>query len=198
MVNQKFGRLLVLASSDRKHPNRPRYLCVCDCGAEITADHYHLLSGHTSSCGCAKLDRLVSMNKTHGMSKSPTYKSWLEARYRCLRPNCKHYQNYGGRGISICDRWRKFENFLADMGERPSPLHSLDRIDVNGNYEPGNCRWATAEQQQNNKRVNRYVEYLGRQVTITQLARLTGVPQSTLHRWIIKEGKSVKEALPTS
>lgn len=198
MLNQKFGRLLVVSDCQRIKANRPRYVCQCDCGNFVQVDHYHLKDGHTTSCGCAKLDRLVAMNKTHGQSKSPTYKAWCEARGRCRNVKHKHFRHYGGRGILFSEKWDRFEDFLRDLGERPSQRHSLDRIDVNGNYEPGNCRWATAAEQQNNKRCNRFFEYAGQLLTVTQLSRLTGIPQSNLHRWLVKQGRPIENVLAAS
>ena len=130
----------------------------CECGAVVEVDVRAVRSGNTKSCGCLKREVLAERNKalsTHGESHfnmTPEYSSWIAMRRRCLNPNMKAWPNYGGRGITICDRSSSFENFLADMGRRPEG-HSLDRIDSNGNYEPANCRWATAKQQGSNRRV---------------------------------------------
>lgn len=151
---RKFGRLTVIADAGfKKH--RHFWLCRCDCGNQKTVVHDHLRAGHIRSCGCLAVERhktapLIRGHSSHD-KKSPTYRSWVAMVTRCTNNRRKYWKNYGGRGIQVCDRWRRFENFLADMGTRPEN-RSLDRYpNPDGNYEPSNCRWATRVQQANNR-----------------------------------------------
>ena len=158
-VGQIFGRLTVIGLNRKDAKCRKYYDVHCKCGLDFVACGSSLKRGRTKSCGC--LRRQVSKqqgykNKTHGHSyidskASPTYGSWVSMKQRCLNPKMARYSDYGGRGITVCGRWLKFENFLADMGERPEN-RSLDRIENDGNYEPSNCKWSTLSEQRNNRR----------------------------------------------
>lgn len=133
---------------------------------------------------------------THNMRNSPEYASWIRMKTRCNNPKRHNFHLYGGRGIKICERWAKFENFFADMGQRPSMAHSIERIDNNGNYEPSNCRWATAKEQANNKRNNRIVEYRGVRMTLQQAIDLSGnINEKSLVRNRLESGWDVARAI---
>jgi hypothetical protein len=154
LTGQLFGRLKVVSriGNIRKEA---AWLCNCECGKQKIVASYNLRKGFTQSCGCLHAERSSSiykeLNKTHGMTRTPTHVSWEQMQQRCNNSNHHAFKHYGGRGISICDRWKDFQMFLDDMGYRPE-YHSLDRINVDGNYEPHNCRWASAKTQANNRR----------------------------------------------
>src|SRR6266508_728705 len=152
LVGRKFGRLTVTGRAGNDGHGHAMWACLCECGTTITVARGALRTRETQSCGCLKRQRTRETHTTHGQSNSPEWRAWRNMRQRCKNRRHPKYRDYGGRGITVCDRWASFENFLADMGPKPSPAHSIDRIDVNGNYEPGNCRWATPKEQRLNQR----------------------------------------------
>lgn len=188
-----FGRWRVVGE-----PIGGKVLCRCECGVERTVTTWTLRGGRSESCGCARREASAAScrerSTTHGMYRTPTNNSWASMIKRCNDPNQKSYANYGGRGIAVCDRWRTFERFLADMGERPSLKHSIDRIDRNGNYEPGNCRWATAKEQARNRRTSRVVEVAGVSATLAEWQERSGIGALTI-RARLDRGWSAAEAV---
>lgn len=151
-IGDRFGRLLVVADAGRTKARNIIYNCLCICGNKKTIPSGRLRNGNTRSCGCLLRDRMT----VHGLRWTAEYEVWKTMKQRCYNPRNKRFSYYGARGIVVCERWRKsFSDFLADVGLRPSQKHSLDRIKNEGNYEPGNVRWATAKQQANNRRPRR-------------------------------------------
>ena len=177
LAGRRFGRLAVMT-----YVPSARWLCRCDCGVEKVITSGALRRGYTNSCGCLRRETMRKLRTKHGGASTPTYRVWLGMKQRCDNPNEKFYAHYGGRGIVVCKRWQKFENFLADMGPKPDGAHSIDRKDNNGDYKPSNCRWSTWVEQANNKRNNRVLEYQGRRQTVSEWARELGLKASTLHR----------------
>lgn len=191
LTGTRFGRWYVLSRAENNRHKQPRWNCLCDCGNEKAVIGGALASGASRSCGCLNIDvhraTCIKRNTTHGLTKTPEHDTWVNIRQRCENPKCLTYAKYGAKGISVCERWQSFENFLADMGKKPTPKHTIDRFPNNsGNYEPGNCRWATQAQQQVNRRNNVFVSYNGETLVIPEWSRRTGVAIETIRQRIKK------------
>lgn len=184
---QIYGRLKAIRMEGDKGG---KWLFSCECGASCVASIAHVRSGHTKSCGCIALERLKERSITHGHSLgrqvSPTFSSYRSAYARCFRPSAKAYPRYGAIGITMCRRWAdSFENFLADMGERPEGT-TLDRYpDPLGNYEPGNCRWATNREQSVNRKSSILVDHEGDKICLKDFASIMEVPYLALHARVV-------------
>lgn len=167
--------------------------CVCKCGQKKLIHSYTLRRGTSLSCGCERTERLRRRITTHGMSKSRIFGIWQGMVARCNNPNTRYYHRYGGRGIKVCKRWTKFENFYRDMGEPPE-RHSIDRIDNNGHYSKSNCRWSTHRQQSLNRSNNRFVDYKGTRLTISEWAQRIGTDYRNIS-YRLNAGWTTKNAL---
>lgn len=193
-LEPKFGRLKAIKRVENRC-GRVTFLCKCDCGGETSVNSNNLTSGAVQSCGCLGREIGIGVSK-HGGSYSPTYVSWSSMLKRCTNPNFDSYPRYGGRGITVCDRWRDYANFLADMGERPEG-HSLDRYPNNtGNYEPGNVRWATPREQQRNRSDNVLITHGGLTLGLHEWSERTKIDARTIYGRL-KADWPVAEALTT-
>lgn len=176
MVGQMFGKLTVVSRVEA--PGKVKWVCRCSCGGFKEARSDHLISGGIRSCGCIVRSGINS--RKHGMAGHRLYKRWENMMYRCYRKKDVNYHNYGGRGIRVCKRWHNPVNFIKDMYPTFEEGLTLDRKEVNGNYNPSNCRWATIEEQVNNKRNTVYVLHEGERVPAAVLARRMGVTRSSI------------------
>lgn len=184
LIGQRFGRLTVCDVDKPDKWRQMHWICLCDCGVFTTVSGGDLRTDHIRSCGCLRREVARERHFSHGHSgnRSAEYSSWLSAKERCSNPRNKRWSSYGGRGIKMCERWiHSFEAFLEDMGPRPSRNHSIDRWpDNNGNYEPGNCRWATRKEQALNRRSNSHITVRGVTKTIREWSDETGIQRGTL------------------
>ncbi len=182
LTGQRFSRLLVQKRESVVGEKRAHWLCVCDCGKTCVANGSSLRNGSIKSCGCLQEEARCQFR--HGQAKigalSREYKTWARMKSRCENKNSKAYPLYGGRGIKVCERWHDFLEFYKDMGTRLEGM-SIDRIDPNGDYEPGNCRWATSKQQNRNRTNNRVVTFNGVTASLAEICELNGARYSAVH-----------------
>lgn len=182
LVGRRFGRLIVVEEVGRNEFGTFNWICICDCGKERQVRGSSLTSGSTASCGCAISDSTKKRFTKHGAIATPEYLAWENMKARCYKKSTARYENHGGRGIKVCDRWlNSFDLFLLDVGGRPSKNHSLDRYPNNdGDYDPGNVRWATIDEQNRNKRDNRVFEYNGEKMILMDWAKRLSLPYQGL------------------
>lgn len=183
-TGHRYGRLLVLERAESQRTSgghlMTRWRCQCDCGSTVDVLAGSLAQGRTMSCGCLVQESRRLCHLRHGMSKTKAYNVWSAIKQRCCNPNYKHFANYGGRGISLAPEWHDFAVFLRDMGERPSDKHSIERIDNDRGYEPGNCRWATRAEQARNTRRNVIVNHNGERLVAMDLATKLGISRKSV------------------
>jgi len=191
LLGQQIGRLVPESEAERNERGERMWNCRCECGGRGVFPHKGLRAGTTRSCGClhretsARVARETGhLRRKHGRSGTPEWICWQGMLARCGNPKAKGYARYGGRGIRVCERWLSFEAFLADMGEKPSPAHSIGRIDNDKGYEPGNCRWETAEEQARNRRGMRMIAWRGETLCLTAWAERTGIAVCRIWRRI--------------
>lgn len=186
LIGHVFGRLTVIAAAPKAVGRAGAvWACRCECGRvrQVDASSLKRRRRPTRSCGCLAQEITGDMARRHGGHDTPEYHAWHAMKQRCYLPTLKMYPRYGGRGITVCDRWRdSFPNFLADMGTRPTSGHSLDRINNDGHYEPSNCRWATIYQQNQNRENGRYLTHEGATLNLVTWAARTGISVQTLRR----------------
>ena len=195
LIGKRFGKLIVVSYFGKKG----RYInwnTKCDCGGEKVVSRGHLRSGRTKSCGCINKLMMTKRMTIHGNYYTPSYRIWKSMISRCTYPTNISYKNYGGRGITVCNRWMdSFKNFYHDMGDVPRNM-TLERVDNNKNYNPDNCKWATDKEQANNRRSNNILSYNGRSMNISQWAIVLNIKRKTLS-WRIHNGWSIQRAFAT-
>ncbi len=199
LIGKRFERLTIVSEhTEKDNSGKVLWVARCDCGNIVKVRSGELTAKvATKSCGCLRAEKAAvtgALKKTHGLSSTPEYKVHSSMIRRCHDPEVRNYDDYGGRGIQVCDRWRNsVESFVEDMGKRPSNAHSIERVDNDGNYEPGNCRWATRSEQNSNTRRTTLYDFQGEKLTCNEIARRCNIPITTLrHR--LNNGWSVEQA----
>lgn len=194
LTGKTFNFLTVIQEAAKSNSGKRRWLCRCVCGTEKIVHGYAITSEETKSCGCKRNELQIAAQGTHLMSKSNIYSVWVAMKSRCINQNDKNYRWYGGRGISICDRWSEsFSSFIEDMGPRPTG-HSIERIDNNGPYEPSNCRWASREEQARNRSNTKFLSIGGEKKPLAELADIHGLTYETVYQRKLR-GASDEQAL---
>ncbi len=179
MTGIKFGRLTVIEDAGKEPQGQMKWLCKCDCGNYSIVTGRNLRRNHTTSCGCYMLERITKHGHNRPNQRTPEYTTWHSMMQRCCNKKSQAYKTYGAKGIKVCKRWKDFKNFYADMGDRPSQQHSLDRWpNKKGDYKPSNCRWATPLEQVLNRSVTKYIEYDGQKLIAKEWAKIIGISET--------------------
>lgn len=194
LIGNQYGFLEVVGLAPNGKLPGAYWFCKCSCGSIIPVRANSLKSGYNKSCGCKTKEMISKTSKRHGKIKHDLYYVWAGMKKRCENPNHEYYSRYGGRGITICERWQNIDNFIEDMNPRPSPKYTIERMDNNKGYSLENCRWATKLEQCSNKSNNRYIEYNNEKLTISQWARKLGINKGTL-RDRLDSGWAVEDVL---
>jgi hypothetical protein len=192
---KRYGRAIALHFSHSTRHKKAVWKCICDCGKEFEVIASSLTSGRTNSCGCLKREVEVVANLIHGLSDSPEYRAWSGIIQRGR--GSQHPEEYFNRGIRVSERWKDFSHFYEDMGPRPGPGYTIDRIDNDGNYEPGNCRWATKTEQAQNRRSTVNIDIMGQRKCKTQWARDLKVSRSQID-YRLKKGRDLSQLLKSA
>lgn len=196
LTGMKFNRLTAV-SYVGQGSSGAKWLFKCDCGKEIITSSYPVRKGKTKSCGCWNEENKHNRYRVHGLTGTKIQSAWSHMKQRCFNPNCKEYEHYGGRGITVCDEWKnsvaEFAKWAYENGYENNL--TLDRIDNNGNYEPNNCRWVSMEVQENNKRNNRYYDIDSGSYTLSQIAKMYSVSRDSLYYWIHRKGMKTQDAI---
>lgn len=197
MTGNKYGRLTVIEMAGHNQHKQRQWRCICECGTLIEKTGSDIRSGNTLSCGCLHKEVTSAASTTHGMSKTPIWSIHRSMMDRCYLPTSHAYNRYGGRGITVCERWHDFENFFADMGHRPEGM-SLERADNDKEYSPSNVQWATAKDQANNRRSSRWIEFRGETKTLAQWCDELGLKVGTVWARLNRDGFTVEAAFTKS
>lgn len=197
LVGQKFHRLIVISRAENNKYNKIKWHCMCICGKKCIVIGSNLKNGFSRSCGCLRKEITKKRRIIHGCYKTSEYRTWRHILSRCKNPNVSSYKNYGGRGIRVCQSWdSSFKAFLEDMGFKPTPRHTIERINNDGNYEPSNCRWLPQPQQAHNRRNNKNIIFNGKALCLTEWSRLLG-GKDNLVSDRLKLGWSEEQAVST-
>lgn len=197
LTGKQFGRWKVIKFIERRKDKHLIWECHCTCGTIRAVTANSLKFGSSKSCGCFLKDFAKAIRTTHGLSKTPEYRIWAAMLQRCHNPKDKNFHLYGGRGITVCEEWHEFANFIKDIGRRPDPSLSVDRTDNEKGYGPDNCKWATLREQFDNRRITRFVMYRGHRVTVRKAMEIYGSTASIklIDKRIFERGWDITRAI---